>query len=244
MTQPQTDQPTPISIYFLLDRSGSMETIRQATIEGINGFIAGQKRNGVPTTMTLALFDANGSGMQIVRPFECRDIQEVQQLTDFNPRGNTPLLDAFGESIDWFELKMSGKPDRVLFVVMTDGEENSSKSWTQAKLKERVLGKTAQGWEFVYLGANQDAFQVGASMGIAAGNTQSYDATPKGVMRASSAMTVNTASFACAGATYSPGTFFGDNAQVEAHDTKQGHPSADVTAAAQTKPGNDGLTWK
>jgi hypothetical protein len=137
---------------FLLDRSGSMETCRQDTIDGFNSFIESQKQFG--GTMTLCLFDDKFETVYDKTP-----IDEVPVLTEdtFVPRGGTALLDAMGQI-----LKMDLSDDAMV-IVLTDGEENSSRTYTSAHVKDLVELKP---WKFVYLGANQDAVLAAKNIGI------------------------------------------------------------------------------
>ena len=137
---------------FLLDRSGSMETCRQDTIDGFNSFIESQKQFG--GTMTLCLFDDKFETVYDKTP-----IDEVPVLTEdtFVPRGGTALLDAMGQI-----LKMDLSDDAMV-IVLTDGEENSSRTYTSAHVKDLVDLKP---WKFVYLGANQDAVLAATKLGI------------------------------------------------------------------------------
>lgn len=141
---------------FLLDRSGSMETCREDTIEGFNAFVDAQKADG--GTMTLVLFDH-----EVKILYENKAVTEVEPLTTdtFVPRGGTALHDALGHV-----LKMDLPRDTVC-IVLTDGDENSSKTYTGAHVKDLVQNKqTNEGWSFVYLGANQDTIMNAERLGI------------------------------------------------------------------------------
>ena len=137
---------------FLLDRSGSMDSCRQDTIDGFNSFVESQKQFG--GTMTLCLFDD-----QFETVYEKTPIEEVPVLTEetFVPRGGTALLDAMGQV-----LKMNLSDDAMV-IILTDGEENSSRTYTSVHVKDLVDTKK---WKFVYLGANQDAVLAARDIGI------------------------------------------------------------------------------
>ena len=137
---------------FLLDRSGSMDSCRQDTIDGFNTFIDSQKQFG--GTMTLCLFDD-----QFETVYDKLPIEEVPPLTEhtFVPRGGTALHDAMGQV-----LKMNLSNDAMV-IILTDGEENSSRTYTSAHVKDLVNLKP---WKFVYLGANQDAVLAASELGI------------------------------------------------------------------------------
>ena len=137
---------------FLLDRSGSMESCRQDTIDGFNTFIEAQKQFG--GTMTLCLFDD-----QLETVYEKTPIEDVPVLTEdtFVPRGGTALLDAMGQVL---KMQLS---DDAMVIILTDGEENSSLTYTSAHVNDLVNLKP---WKFVYLGANQDAVLAASELGI------------------------------------------------------------------------------
>lgn len=145
---------------FLLDRSGSMETCRQDTIDGFNSFIESQKQFG--GTMTLCLFDHKVETIYEKVPIE--DVPELCMDT-FVPNGGTALLDAMGHV-----LKMN-LSDGAMVIILTDGDENSSRTYTSAHVKDLVSLKP---WKFVYLGANQDAVLAASKIGIA--TSLEYDA--------------------------------------------------------------------
>jgi len=146
---------------FLLDRSGSMDSCRQDTIDGFNTFVDSQKQFG--GTMTLCLFDD-----QFETVYDKLPIDEVPPLTEhtFVPRGGTALHDAMGQV-----LKMNLSDDAMV-IILTDGDENSSRTYTSAHVKDLVNLKP---WKFVYLGANQDAVLAATNLGIK--TSMEYDVT-------------------------------------------------------------------
>jgi hypothetical protein len=140
---------------FLLDRSGSMAIILDDTIGGYNSFVDSQRALG--GTMSLYLFDH-----EVVNVYKDIPIADVKPLTKetYVPRGSTALLDAMGEVLK----KEDGS--KAIMIILTDGEENSSSKFTNDHIKDLTGMRTKEGWDFVYLGANQDAFSVGQRMGI------------------------------------------------------------------------------
>lgn len=165
---------------FLLDRSGSMETCWDDTIGGYNSFIKDQAEFG--GTMTLVQFDHEYSVTYSNTP-----MGEVVPLTreTYKPRGSTALLDAIGRTIkEWKEKTVP------TVIILTDGIENSSHNFTKPHIKDLIELKTKDGWQFVYLGANQDAFAEASSMGIAPTCTMNYEGnkTPEAFTRLSAAM--------------------------------------------------------
>lgn len=182
-------------VSYLLDRSYSMLSIKKATIDGFNAFIEGQK--GVPgeMTLTLAQFDD-----RYEVPYQMIPIEKVQNLNDntFVPRGSTALLDSLGRLINdtgkiLANLTEDQRPEKVLFLVHTDGEENCSTEFTNEKIKEMIdHQKLNYKWEFMYLGANQDGFAVGATMNMTGA---SYNATAAGTRGVYTATTDAVAKF-------------------------------------------------
>jgi len=148
------------SIYVILDRSGSMESCRADTIGGFNTFIKKQKELKADTAfLSLYLFD------HIYEiSFENKKIDQVEPLSyeTFEPRGQTALLDAIGKTIT----SIKDDDSNVIIVIITDGEENSSREFSKTKINELISQKKEKGWEFVFLGANQDAIQEASKLGI------------------------------------------------------------------------------
>ncbi len=164
-------------ITIVLDRSGSMSNVATDTIGGFNTFLDSQKKTPGTATFTLHQFD--GKFETVVN---AEDIQKVQDLTSktFVPRGMTALLDAIGRSVTdagarLEKLPEGERPAKVIFVILTDGYENSSREFTREQIFKMVEHqKEKYSWEFVYLGANQDAIQVGGSLGINAQSSMTY----------------------------------------------------------------------
>jgi len=132
-------------------------------------------------TLSLIQFDHEYLVSYTVTP-----IADVQPLTTetFQPRGSTALLDAIGRTIK------ETKSQNPSVVILTDGQENCSHTYTKAHIKDLIEQKTKEGWTFAYLGANQDAFAEASSMGIPTECTMNYDArnTPVAFRALSSAM--------------------------------------------------------
>lgn len=167
-------------IAIVLDRSGSMSSCADDTKGGFDTFVADQKKAVGTATLTLAQFD---NEYEVIH--SAKNIQEVPPLV-FIPRGGTALLDAIGKTIATTgealaALPEDERPERVAFVIITDGHENASKEFKREKIMEMIKHQTENyKWEFVFLGANQDAIQAGASMGIHGMNSMTYDAKNTG----------------------------------------------------------------
>lgn len=162
-------------IAILLDRSGSMEPLRDSVIEGINGYIRTQREGQDDCTITIYRFDNEFE--TIVRD---DDVHNNFQLTreSYQPRGSTALLDSIAKAINDFEPTARGAA-QVLFVIQTDGAENSSIEYKGRfdQISELIRRKTADGWQFIFLGANIDAIATGSKLGIGGAFAMNYAAT-------------------------------------------------------------------
>lgn len=180
-------QPNYMHIVLVLDRSGSMQAIRDDTMGGVNRFLVDQKAQPGRATFTLALFDDQHDVI-----YNHDDIALVRPLTvvDYVPRGWTALLDAIGRSINstgaWLRmLPEDRRPSKVLFAIMTDGQENASKEFTREQINRMIEHQREKyKWEFVFLGANQDAISVGSSYGIPMASSMTYAANAMGTASA------------------------------------------------------------
>jgi len=173
---------TPLThVYFLLDRSGSMESIASDVIGGFNQFLDEQRQNGDDALMTFVQFDSNNPHEVIANAMALSDVRPLTGAT-FRPRGSTPLFDAMGSLITDATIRSEGegKGEVIIFVTFTDGKENDSVNYTRESIFELVAKREALGWTFVYLGANQDSYAEGAGMGYHADNLQDFEASPKG----------------------------------------------------------------
>lgn len=156
-------------ILVVLDRSGSMSSIATETIGGFNTFIDEQKKVEGKARVTLAQFD---NIYEVV--YQAKKLKEVPLLDNktFVPRGYTALLDAIGNTILVQKARIDEEKwaDKVILVILTDGGENASKEISNQRVKELTKEAQDAGWSIVYLGANQDSFEVATSYGI---NTKS-----------------------------------------------------------------------
>ena len=175
-----------VSIVSVIDRSGSMEGLESDTIGGINAFINNQKKNCPEALFTLILFDDK---YEVV--YENTPIEKVNPIDDsiYFVRGNTALLDAIGKSIN------TTKSKRAIFCIITDGQENSSKEYSNKDIKDLITRKESEGWMFQYLGANQDAFAVGGGLGFRSNNIANIDATGGGIRAASCAVSIRSCDY-------------------------------------------------
>ena len=161
-------------ITMVIDRSGSMQSIRTDAEGGINSFIEQQKQEPGETLLTLVQFDTEYEFVHSGVP--------VKQIPAFTlvPRGSTALWDAVGRAINETGARLaamaeSQRPALVVFVIVTDGAENSSREFTRDQIRTMVEHQqSAYKWQFTFLAANQDAFAAGGSMGIAQDGIAAY----------------------------------------------------------------------
>lgn len=161
--------PNRCAIAVVLDRSGSMGSVRSETIEGFNEFLASQKQAPGEATLTLVQFDDQFDIMHDATPLEC-----VQSLTidTFVPRGTTALLDAIGRTIDGLGRRLAAMPEherpgRVIVAIITDGMENASTRYKRSQVFDMITHQRRKySWEFMFLAADQDAIAAGRELGI------------------------------------------------------------------------------
>lgn len=169
-------------IIFVIDKSGSMSHLAKDTIGGFNGFIESQKAMDGKATLTTVLFDTTWKNLH-----DGVDIREIKPMTseDYLAYGGTAMLDAIGDTIQTVQNRHdelgSEKPDNVLFVITTDGEENSSHKYKKSDIEKMIKHQTnGHGWKFMFLGANMDAVKEAESIGINKDWSTNYIYTARG----------------------------------------------------------------
>jgi Mg-chelatase subunit ChlD len=180
-----TPTPKNLHIYFLLDRSGSMESMASDVIGGFNTFLSAQIADGQDAIMTLVQFDSENSHEVLASAAALGEVSKLDANT-FLPRGGTPLYDAIGHLVAdatiRSETRVSEKApaEDILFVIFTDGQENQSAEYNRQKIFDLISRKEEAGWTFVFMGANQDVYAETEHIGIKAGNTQAFRADKMG----------------------------------------------------------------
>ncbi len=171
---------------FVLDRSGSMSGLAADTIGGFNELIEKQKKIEGDAYVTTVLFDHE---YEVLHDHVA--LGEVAPLTDkeYFARGSTALLDAVGRTIDSVGARLAAapeeeRPEHVVFVITTDGRENSSREYTAQRVREMVEHQQQKySWQFVFLGANMDAVSEARNLGISAKYAADFTPTGRGVNR-------------------------------------------------------------
>jgi len=180
----KTSTTNMTELVFILDRSGSMGGLESDTIGGFNSMLAKQQETPGECRITTVLFD---NEYEILH--DRIDIKAIEPITEneYFVRGTTALLDAVGKTINKISnvQKSTAKDYRagkVLFVITTDGLENSSREFGYEKIKSMIeKQKEKQGWEFIFLGANIDAVEVAGSIGISANRAQNFHNDSDGI---------------------------------------------------------------
>ncbi len=223
------EQPSDASrgkVWFLLDRSGSMEVVQDDVITGFNRFVSDLNSQPGDCWMTLVLFDD-------YRPFDvvfsAEPIKNIPRLgsDEYRPRGGTPFYDALGLLIRSADSRITdrsamGEPDEdQLVIILTDGLENASLLFSQSEILDLVQDRQGQGWTLAFLGANQDAYVEGAKIGLAGGNVQNFSTSGQSIALAYSSVSRATQDF-CGKSTIqrkaSVSNFFGGIKEAESGD--------------------------
>ena len=178
-------------LVFILDRSGSMAGREQDTIGGFNGMIEKQKALAGEARVTTVLFDSVSKVL-----YSRASLRDVKPLTEkeYYARGSTALLDAVGTAIDVVGAQLRDTPEaerpaKVIVIITTDGAENASREYSLEEVKEKIAHqKEKYSWEFLFLGADIDAFGAARSLGISADRTARYSNNAYGIAQSCRAM--------------------------------------------------------
>lgn len=168
-----------MDVIFLLDRSGSMGGIEKDTIGGYNSYIDSQRGKNVK--VTTILFDDKYEVLH-----NRVDVDNIKKLTnkEYYVRGCTALLDAIGKTIREMEDK---NPNKVIFIITTDGYENASTKYNKSQIKELI--SVHKDWKFMYIGADIDSYSEGRSLGIKDEFIANYKKTDRGISKLYNALT-------------------------------------------------------
>ena len=200
MTEKKTNGQT--ELVFILDRSGSMSGLESDTIGGFNGMLTQHRNEGGDVLVSTVLFDHENEVIH-----DRVRIADVPTLTskEYYTRGCTALLDAMGDAIHHIKnvhkyARPEDRPARTMFIITTDGMENSSTRYTADQVRAMVKKQEEEaGWEFVFLGANIDAVQVAGGLGIRAENAVEFACDAAGVRENFASLSHMTCAFAATG---------------------------------------------
>ena len=171
-------------LVFIIDKSGSMHSLTADTIGGFNSMLESQKKEDGDAFVTTVLFDTEYKVFQ-----DHVNIKDARFMTDVDyvPGGMTALLDALGYAIDSVGKRLAEtpeeeRPENVIFTIITDGLENSSKEYTKSVVKEKIEHQQSKySWKFVFLGANMDAVKEAGGLGIQGAYARGYTCSKKGL---------------------------------------------------------------
>lgn len=175
-------------IYCLLDRSGSMAGLVGDTLGGYNAFIKQQKEDPTEAYVTLAIFD---TAYDVI--YKDMPLQDVPLLTEdiYFARGGTALFDAVGQTVEMIKASVKDEDTKVILLITTDGEENSSTEYKQTVLKQLLdTWQENKNHVVMYFGANVDAFDEAGQLGIGKEFAANYSATGVGTANLYTAMTM------------------------------------------------------
>lgn len=167
-------------ILYLNDKSGSMANLRQAVINGFNEFVTDQKQQPGEARLTHIQFDHI-----LVQLYQAKPLADVPLLTGetYAPGGGTALYDAIGDTLEAEGKRIAEEQwaEQVIVAINTDGDERDSRRYTRQQINTMITHAQANGWKFIFLAANQDAFATGATLGIAPQFTRNYTASAAGM---------------------------------------------------------------
>jgi uncharacterized protein YegL len=227
----QTSPPPTVHITFVLDRSGSMHSIRDDVVGGFNQFLDEQKAQPGHCVFSMVQFDQQGYD----RLYLAEDLANVRPLTiaDFVPRGGTPLYDALARAIGETDARAGVvTPEVHLFAIFTDGEDTASRAFSREQIFVMIEERQARGWTFAYLGANHDAYTASAGIGIKAGSTQSFAGDGVGARSAYGSFSANTSHLRGAtaqGVVPDPAQFYSGAGKGAEEDQQRREPGAKAT---------------
>lgn len=179
------DTTAPVHVTVVLDRSGSMVSIASDIVGGLNTFLAEQRATPGEGRISLIQFDTGGYDV-IVDGIDIHSVRDFEPAK-YQPRGGTPLYDAVGRTIDAIDKEIARRADRgethedQLVAIITDGLENSSRAYARAKVFAMLEDRSERGWTFVFIGANQDAYEEGGHIGVINPNIKGFEATKASV---------------------------------------------------------------
>lgn len=167
-------------VEFILDQSGSMHKLKKDTIGGYNSFLEKQKKEEGDCLISTTLFSTTSKNILFHQ-----DIHSVKDMTkeDYQPHGCTALLDALGNCILEMEnhLKKENDDRNIIFVIITDGLENSSREFNYPTIRKMISAKQEEGWKFLFLASNIDAGEEAMNIGIRKDNSVCFHNDAKGI---------------------------------------------------------------
>lgn len=192
--------PNRTDVIAIIDRSGSMERIAADMAGGFNQFCQDQSKADGQCLVTVVDFASVFAEPSVTTQHLMVDVKHLPKYT-LRAMGGTPLLDAIGKTLVdmgavYRVMKEADRPGKVICLIITDGEENASKVYQRDVIKRMIETQTQTfQWEFMYLGANVDAFKEAAGLGILARSAASYRANDAGTKSVWQNVSINTLSY-------------------------------------------------
>ena len=170
-------------IIFILDKSGSMFPTINDTIGGFNATIEKQKNIEGECLVSTVLFNEHSKVLH-----DRVDLKNINELTkkEYDVNGCTALLDAIGDAIHHIKnvhkyIREEDRPEKTMFIITTDGMENASRKYNYNNIKAMIEAQKENGWEFIFLGANIDAYEEGRKFGISEDCICDYSQDKEGI---------------------------------------------------------------
>jgi uncharacterized protein YegL len=221
--RPEATAHLDLHLHVLLDRSGSMATMASDVIGGFNALLAEQAADGDDAVMTLVQFDTQDAHEVLADAVPIAEVVPLSTRT-FVPRGGTPLLDATGRLLARAAERVDRRaraglpPERMVFVTITDGQENQSREYSLATIRHLIQARQQAGWSFAFLGAGIDAYAEAGAMGYDPRSVQAFAPSGAGAQAAMHSVSRSTKAMRSklrASTHYDAGDFFGGRKEAE-----------------------------
>ncbi len=173
--------PAPIALSIILDRSGSMMSVADDIVAGLNDLLANQRRQPGEVYVTLAQFDGQDPFELLIDAVPLREVTNMERSW-YQPRGATPLYDAIGLLLGHIEsgpLTNNGDLDHVVAII-TDGHENDSREFDRKQIFDLIQQRSDDGWVFIYLGSELQSYDDAQSLSVSHANARSWDKSSYG----------------------------------------------------------------
>lgn len=177
-----------VNVTLALDRSGSMASVADEVVAGLNDFLARQRAESAQGRITVAQFDDQDPLEVLIDGMPIREVTDLERGA-YQPRGLTPLYDAIGSMIARVDAKAATRrqagleEEDQLMVVVTDGLENASREHTRESIFEMISQRREEGWSFLFLGADQDSYASGQAISVPLANTANWEKSREGTAR-------------------------------------------------------------